>query len=199
MAARKSITSTNLSVLLALSLMIFISPANSAQDCFSNTSVPSTPDSRFTDNADGTVTDLVTGLMWKQCEQGTDGTDCFGATDATGFTWQAALQAPAILNAGGGFAGHTDWRLPNVKELASIVETNCSGPAQNLTFFPKAPSTVTTGAGTSISRYVWTSSPSDDNAFLSDAYAWYVDFNVGYSQHSKRDQYMRVRLVRDTP
>jgi len=39
----------------------------------------------------------------------------------TSFTWETALQQPGLVNSVG-FAEHSDWRLPNVKELASLVE-----------------------------------------------------------------------------
>src|SRR5262245_65459894 len=47
-----------------------------------------------------------------------------------GYTWDNAFAVHiAGLNAGAGFAGHTDWRLPNVKELQSIVNYETRNPA----------------------------------------------------------------------
>ena len=63
------------------------------------------PDTRFTTNQDGTVTDNLTGLMW------------VSAPDSIGRTWAGALTYINNLN----FAGHTDWRLPNVSELESLL------------------------------------------------------------------------------
>ncbi len=60
----------------------------------------------FTDNGDGTVTDAATGLMW----QGTD--------SGHGMQWEEALAYAESLT----FAGYDDWRLPNAKELQSIVD-----------------------------------------------------------------------------
>ena len=82
------------------------------------------PTPRFSYNADGTVTDNLTGLIWLQ------DADCFGSK-----TWQEALDAvtalalgsvacqnyPAQLNLG--------WRLPNVKELQSLIDYSQSWPA----------------------------------------------------------------------
>lgn len=64
----------------------------------------------YTDNGDGTVTDHNTGLMWEK------------KTDNIRYTWRDAFVVHvAGLNAPS-FAGYTDWRMPNVKELASIVK-----------------------------------------------------------------------------
>ena len=155
-----------------------VSPAL-AQTC--NDHIPaSTPDSRFTDNGDGTVTDNVTGLMWKKCVEGLSGTDCATGTDEA-FTWKEALAQPGVVNNGGGFAGHTDWRLPNIKELVSIVEEKCSYPAINLTIFPNDPGSN-----------VWSGSADAGNSH----FAWYVSFYDGGSYYNYRTSYLRVRLVR---
>jgi hypothetical protein len=60
----------------------------------------------FVDNGDGTVTDHATGLMWQKEDSG------------QAMDWQAALAYAAHL----GLAGYNDWRLPNAKELQSIVD-----------------------------------------------------------------------------
>lgn len=63
----------------------------------------------FHDNSDGTVTDRATGLMWEKGDSG------------KGMNWQAALAWAAQKNAKN-YLGHNDWRLPNAKELQSIVD-----------------------------------------------------------------------------
>ncbi len=60
----------------------------------------------FYDNGDGTITDKATGLMWTQND------------DGNGMTWPEALNYAENAV----FAGHTDWRLPNAKELQSILD-----------------------------------------------------------------------------
>lgn len=150
-----------------------------AQTCNANM-VASTPDSQLTDNGDGTITDTATGLMWKKCMEGVTGNLCDTGA-AADFTWQTALQQPGVINSGGGFAGNTDWRLPNIKELSSIVEEKCFDPAINLTKFPNTPSSV-----------VWSGSP-DANYSGS---AWFVYFNAGDSYDHGRDYSGQVRLVR---
>jgi hypothetical protein len=143
-------------------------------------SIPaSTPDSQFIDNGDGTVTDSATGLMWKKCLEGLSGNNCEGVEDS--FTWQQALQKPDAVNNAGGFAGHNDWRLPNINELVSLVEEQCSLPAINLNLFPNTPS-----------WYVWSGSPHAHNSI-----AWIVNFLDGTSGgYSRNISYPAVRLVR---
>jgi hypothetical protein len=149
-----------------------------AQTCKANMSA-STPDSQLTDNVDGTITDSKTGLMWKKCMEGVSGNNCDSGA-ATSFTWETALQQPGLVNSVG-FAEHSDWRLPNVKELASLVEEKCYNPSINLTRFPNSSSSV-----------VWSGSP---YAGYSDG-AYFVFFDSGYSGMNGRGGYSEVRLVR---
>jgi hypothetical protein len=102
------------------------------------------PNPRFTDNGDETVTDNSTGLTWFKWANciatdypsfDNDGTAGDGAV-----TWQHALYFVEGINNGtysvcGG--NYTDWRLPNVRELQSIIHYGFSDPA--------LPNTVGTG------------------------------------------------------
>ena len=63
----------------------------------------------FSDNGDGTITDSATSLMWSQDDSG------------EGLTWEAALAWVETQNAAN-YLGYSDWRLPNIKELHSIVD-----------------------------------------------------------------------------
>jgi hypothetical protein len=81
----------------------------------------------FMDNGDDTVTDNATGLMWSKNDSG------------TGMTWEAAL-AWVRTNNEANYLGHGDWRLPNAKELQSIVDYSHAPdkdglPAINTFFF----------------------------------------------------------------
>lgn len=63
----------------------------------------------FTDNGDSSVTDNATGLMWAKYD------------DGNGMNWESALayaQTKNVFN----YLGHSDWRLPDAKELQSIVD-----------------------------------------------------------------------------
>ncbi|WP_320046818.1 DUF1566 domain-containing protein [uncultured Ilyobacter sp.] len=63
----------------------------------------------FVDNGDGTITDRATGLMWEQGDNG------------EGVNWEDALALAQTRNAEN-YLGYNDWRLPNAKELQSIVD-----------------------------------------------------------------------------
>lgn len=152
-------------------------------DCYDNIPV-SNPDRVYIDHKDGTVTDRRTGLMWKQCSEGqtTTKTPCdTGSPDD--YTWQEALQHAAAVESNGGFAGYTDWRLPNKNELASLVERSCDEPAINSVLFPE----------TEDSSY-WTSSPSVYDDFTN--VSWGVDFFDGTINGGFNSLNHHVRLVR---
>jgi hypothetical protein len=78
----------------------------------------------FHDNGDGTITDEATGLTWMQRDSG-----AFGVGDGSDgrLNWQQALEWAEGL----AFAGYTDWRLPNAKELQSIVDYTRSPDTTN--------------------------------------------------------------------
>ncbi len=153
--------------------------AFAAQTCVASLPV-STPTESFINHGDGTVTDIKSGLMWKQCSEGLSGADC-GAGVATKYTWEGALQAALRLNALGGFAGFTDWRVPNVQELRSIVESQCMLPAINAAVFPNT-----------VSSWYCSASP----YAYSTTSAWFVGFGVGYAFANGKSVKGTVRLVR---
>ena len=155
-----------------------------------NTAVPlSTPTTDFADNGDGTVTHVPTGLLWKRCSEGQEwsGSTCTGAESS--FDWQGALTHADEHS----FAGHTDGRLPNVKELKSIVERRCWSPAINTVIFPAA-----------TSGWFWSASPYANDTFIPGILgAWQVEFHNGSHFITSRREpslgvggFGSVRLVR---
>lgn len=75
------------------------------------------PSPRFADNADQTMTDKLTGLMWSKDAQAPGPAVCKPGTSRT---WEAALEYVGCLNSVN-FLGKRDWRLPNRNELARLV------------------------------------------------------------------------------
>jgi len=133
-------------------------------------------------SGDKIVTDNKTGLMWKQCSEGLSGSDCMTGT-TTAYRWDQALAIPDTLNLTG-FAGFSDWRVPNIEELQSIAAHNCFLPAINETAFPNTPFEP--------SGEFWSSSP----FAVSTYFAWYYNFGYGRSSYNTRFGVYYVRLVR---
>ncbi len=70
---------------------------------------------KFVDNKDGTINDLATGLQWMQVDSGTFNV---GDDGDGNLNWEQALEWAENLE----YAGYSDWRLPDAKELQSIVD-----------------------------------------------------------------------------
>ena len=118
--------------------------------------------SRFIDNGNGTVTDTQNCLTWqkKAIDINSDGT--LDASDKV--TWEQALAAAENLVSG----GHDDWRLPNRKELQSLMDYSRSGFFMDTGFFPEFSE-----------PYYW----SDTTATYASQ-AWIVSFNRAYGVYA---------------
>jgi hypothetical protein len=83
-------------------------------------------------SADGTVTDPKTGLTWMRCSMGQtwDGNTCIGTASTYTFDGANALTGRVT------FAGKNDWRLPNIRELQSIVNRSATDPSIDSFVFP---------------------------------------------------------------
>ncbi|MEK9711734.1 MAG: DUF1566 domain-containing protein [Thalassolituus sp.] len=141
--------------------------------------IQTTPDSRYLIHNNGTATDTRTGLMWKVCSEGETWSDaaCSADTSALLLTWNDAhIHAGSVE-----FAGFNDWRLPNYKELASLLDFSRSDPAINQNIF----------FDTTAANY-WTSSAS----WRYEDYAFHVNFATGAIYISGLDGAYRIRLVR---
>jgi Protein of unknown function (DUF1566)/Secretion system C-terminal sorting domain len=81
---------------------------------------PPTVANAFTDNANGTIKDNLTGLTWQK------------VPNSDTLTWENALIYAEGLTLG----GFSDWRLPNIKELQSINDERLVNPSISTTYFP---------------------------------------------------------------
>ena len=115
------------------------------------------------DNGNGTVTDKRTGLMWQQGEQW--------------MKWDSALSYCEGLSLG----EHSDWRLPNIKELESLSDDTRNMPAIDTAFFPNAHA----------SGYRSSTTLASDSSL-----EWGVDFRYGYVGYGYKYSSYYVRCVR---
>jgi hypothetical protein len=132
------------------------------------------------DNGDGTITDVSTGLMWMQDDEG------------VGVVWEDALEYAENLV----FAGHDDWRLPNAKELQSIVDYTRSptttGSAAIDTLFNCT--SIIDEAGNTNYPFYWTSTTHANMGVMPGTYAAYVAFGqaLGYFGPSGMEAWVDV-------
>ncbi len=119
------------------------------------------------DNGDGTVSDNATGLMWAQEDNG------------AGVTWEDALAYAEAMNAAS-YLGYDDWRLPNAKELQSIVDyTRSPGTTGSAAIDPLFSTTpITNEAGDPDFGFAWTST-THQRVDGSGASAVYIAFGRG--------------------
>ena len=121
----------------------------------------------YTDSGNGMVTDNDTGLMWQKKDS------------SARRTWSAARSYCTKLSLG----GHSDWRLPGVMELISIVDYGISDPGSTIngTYFPKTDADV-----------YWSSTADAKDKDV----AWYVLFQNGFVNTELRSNEYHVRCVR---
>ena len=123
----------------------------------------------FTDNGSGTITDNATGLMWSQDDSG------------SGLNWEEALAYIEAQN-DANYLGYSDWRLPNVKELQSIVDYGRSpDTTDSAAIDPLLNVTTITNEGDQIDYPAYWSSTTHAN-MRSGGNAAYVNFgrSIGY-------------------
>lgn len=135
----------------------------------------------YTDNGNGTITDNVTGLIWQKCSMGQDSLDCSsgpGPMAAAPVKWATAITYCDELDLG----GSSDWRLPGIKQLESLIDYGTYNPPINNLFT----NTATDYHGYwSSSTYVGTTSS-----------AWVVFFGSGRTLFDHKTDSNYVRCVR---
>ncbi|MBX0327818.1 DUF1566 domain-containing protein [Oscillochloris sp. ZM17-4] len=129
----------------------------------------------FADNSDGTITDSATGLMWAQDDSG------------AGMSWEQALAWVQAQNEES-YLGHSDWRLPNVKELQSLVDytrsPNTTGSAAIDALFTTTG--ITNEAGQADFPFYWSGTTHANWLTTPGTYGAYVAFGraLGYMNGS---------------
>ena len=157
--------------------LLEICDANNAN---TNTFV-NTPSHDFIQNG-AIVIHKSTGLTWDRCSLGQAWHSNFKTCGVSinHYSWENALKEIKIRN-NALYLGFSDWRLPNLKELGSIVESCGYNPAINPVIFPNTES----------SNY-WSASFFIPNSGL----AWSVKFDLGNTESTFISSDYEVRLVR---
>ncbi len=138
---------------------------HSARCVRSMTSVtPPPPSPRYGIPGDGTVVDVASTLVWQR------------DVDANLRTWNEAKNRCAILSLAG-----SGWRLPNMKELQTLIDETAMNPAIDSTALGDAPPDA-----------FWTSTPLAADA----TQAWFVSFYSGVAYTSTLDRAYHTRCVR---
>jgi hypothetical protein len=132
-------------------------------------------ENHFVDNGDGTVSDEATGLMWMQADSG------------EGMKWQDALAYADTQR----YANYDDWRLPNAKELQSILDyTRSPGSSNSAAIDPIFTCTpITNEAGQEDYAAYWSSTTHENWSQINGGNAAYVSFGraMGYMMNQWRD------------
>lgn len=138
----------------------------------------SAPNIRFKRDPDGSLFDTYTGLIWKRCIAGTSGELCEEG-EGISMAWFDALNYASAendvsLNA-------TPWRLPSIKELQGLIETQCEEPALNPFAFPNVPM-----------NHIWSNTPHPKESNKS----YYIQYQNSIIFYGDRTEENFVHLVR---
>lgn len=124
-------------------------------------------------NGEIVTIDQATGLMWAS-DGNAEG--CYFGVQAD---WNKAIDWAEGLT----FAGFSDWRLPNFRELHSLVNYGTNSPAIDTVYFPNA--------------QLWEHWSGSTSYWLPLTYAWMVDFTYGTMKIYNKTTALHVRAVRD--
>jgi hypothetical protein len=147
-------------------------PGQTGDDCDLKKGYPLSGPQYTVDNVNNTITDNGTGLMW------INNTSLAGVSGT--YSWPGAIAACTLT-----YAGCSNWRLPNIKELRSIVNYEMANPAigESTSQSPW----VNTDPG-----YYWSST---SHGWFTQM-AWFVNFSDGSIMYAGYGLACRIRPVR---
>jgi hypothetical protein len=201
----KASSGCTLAIWSALAVGCLLSPgshsaASARTDCDTSTYPLSSPTSRFEDGHDGTVTDKQSKLMWMRCAVGQSWSRDTCVGQASALTWaDAALAAKTVNKTGKLF--FSDWRLPQLPELASITERQCKSPRINLEVFPNTLadffwSATSRPAGAAASPPGAPAPPPGSADETPDHFAFVLSFGPDGVAYANKQEQHHVRFVR---
>ncbi|MDH5301706.1 MAG: DUF1566 domain-containing protein [Gammaproteobacteria bacterium] len=159
------------------------------------------------------IKDTKTNLLWSKCPLGysahrdagnyANGSCVKDLNTPAVYRWSDAMTlaaAASVVGADG--LTYTGWRLPNVKELASLIERKCAYPALNVSVFTGVDGSGTSSNSGKFSAFVWTNTP-ERNVLYSTVPVWVVDFAKGETMvvggRADTGSELMVWLVKDAP
>lgn len=131
---------------------------------------------------EGLALDTETGLMWLRFAHGQIWQNNTTEEDGTGVKWETAFEVAKTFNKKGGYFIYTDWRLPTVEELETLVDMSNekNGNYINTDVFPNN------------IRWFWSASSHP----VFESHAWIIDFLSGHRDYNRKYENGAVRLVR---
>lgn len=167
-------------------LLLFFTSTIQAQICVED-SIPETVSTEnFDFSTSGVATDRIHGLTWQRCAYGMTWNAVTATCEGTPqkLTWQDALLKsttdPALVGAG--------WRLPNFKEILTVIDYQCFIPPLNAELFPNAPAAINSG--------FWTSTPVQNTPTPTKVRAWLIELGYGQLQQENLSVPQYVIYVR---
>lgn len=195
----------------AVFITALVNPALATEQLCQENIIESVNPKRYSVQTNGNIIDRKTHLVWQACAAGLSGRACEKG-EAIERSWGGALEYTARYNIEKldmkpiskeqNHEQHGDperytknnapvkkpkqkntvWRLPNIRELSSIIELRCTQPAIHLSIFKNTPPTQH-----------WSSSPYQ----FYPHYSWFVNFEDGVYSYGDRTEKKHIRLVRD--
>lgn len=136
----------------------------------------------FVDNGNNTIVDNATNLMWAKNDSGSDA--------SKGLNWEEALAYVKTKNAVK-YLGYSDWRLPNVKELHSILDYSRSPDTTNSAAIDPLfnATSITNEAGQNDYSFYWSSTTHANSTDTPGSHGAYVSFGraMGYMDNTWQD------------
>jgi len=158
--------------------LILLTPISNAQVCMKKVTPQTVSAGNFDLSVPGIALNKLSGLIWNRCVYGqtwdNNKSTCIGSPIK--LTWQEALQ----------IAYNNNKRLPDIKELNTILDLQCIIPPINLDIFPNTPGSQFNG--------LWSSTPYITND-TDKTNAWYIDLGFGFANYRKIDVKNFARFI----
>jgi len=159
--------------------LLWLIPIANAQVCMKKVTPQTVSAGNFDLSIPGQALNKLSGINWDRCVYGqswnSNKSTCVGSPIK--LNWQEALQT----------AFDNNKRLPDIKELNTLLDLQCIMPPVNLTIFPNTPGSRFNG--------LWSSTPYIVNDKTSKTSAWYVDLGFGFANYRKVDLKNFARFI----